>query len=234
MWLALSVACGRSLVNSLSFGRRRNVENTNVESSHSRSLAITLSPAHLTSCSQLLHFFIPAPETTVLQIKIMSIFEESDIFRQTCIHVSNSRPKTVVSTTTILTTSNREDCFLWIARNDWTATVSCGFHRSKSFVQRHINIPLGRQHPFFGVQWHPEKAVYEWRANTTVPHTKNAISATQYLANFFTEQARQNQNYFESTEDELKHLIYQYTPEFLGLIDSHFQQVYFFNELIEK
>ena len=52
----------------------------------------------------------------------------------------------------------------------------------------------------------------------------------QYMANFLTEQARQNKNHFDSLEEETKYLIYQYSPEFLDLDESHFQQIYFFYE----
>jgi hypothetical protein len=52
----------------------------------------------------------------------------------------------------------------------------------------------------------------------------------QYMANFFTDQARQNTNHFVSLEDEVKYLIYQFTPEFMDLDESHFQQIYFFYE----
>ncbi len=51
----------------------------------------------------------------------------------------------------------------------------------------------------------------------------------QYMANFFADQARQNTNHFDSLEDEVENLIYQYTPEFTNLDKSHFQQLYFFN-----
>jgi len=87
-----------------------------------------------------------------------------------------------------------------------------------------------RRYPIFGVQWHPEKNVFEWRVNTTIPHTKDAVQVTQYTANFFVDQARQNTNHFDSLEDEVKYLIYQYTPEFMGLDVSHFQQLYYFYE----
>ncbi|CAF0729107.1 unnamed protein product [Adineta ricciae] len=85
-----------------------------------------------------------------------------------------------------------------------------------------------RRYPIFGVQWHPEKNAFEWRVNTTIPHSRDAIEVMQYTANFFAEQARQNTNHFDSLQDELKYLIYQYTPEFMGLDVSHFQQIYFF------
>ena len=50
----------------------------------------------------------------------------------------------------------------------------------------------------------------------------------QYVANFFTDQTRQNTNHFDTLENETKYLIYQYKPEFLGLNQSHFQQIYYF------
>lgn len=89
---------------------------------------------------------------------------------------------------------------------------------------------LGRRYPIFGTQWHPEKNGFEWRVNSTIPHTTNAVQVMQYMANFFVEQARQNTNRFDSLDDEVKCLIYQYSPEFTDLDESHFQQLYFFYE----
>lgn len=44
-------------------------------------------------------------------------------------------------------------------------------------------------YPFWGVQFHPEKNVYEWGANlTSVPHWPSAIKAGQYFAEFFVNQ----------------------------------------------
>lgn len=97
-------------------------------------------------------------------------------------------------------------------------------------IERLFFFSLGRRYPFFGVQWHPEKNAFEWRVNTTIPHSKSAVDVMQYVANFFSNQARQNFNHFDSLDDEVQHLIYQYTPEFLDLDESHFQQIYFFYE----
>ncbi|CAF1659296.1 unnamed protein product, partial [Didymodactylos carnosus] len=44
-----------------------------------------------------------------------------------------------------------------------------------------------QKYPIFGVQWHPEKNGFEWRPNTTIPHSKNAVTVMQYMANFFTD-----------------------------------------------
>ncbi|CAF4848042.1 unnamed protein product [Rotaria sp. Silwood1] len=87
-----------------------------------------------------------------------------------------------------------------------------------------------RRYLIFGVQWHPENNAFEWRVNSTIPHTKDSVEVTQYMANFLTNQTRQNMNHFDSLEDELKYLIYQYTPEFIDLDKSHFQQIYYLYE----
>ncbi|CAF0762035.1 unnamed protein product [Rotaria sordida] len=96
--------------------------------------------------------------------------------------------------------------------------------------QAFVSTIESRRYPIFGVQWHPEKNAFEWRVNTTIPHTKDSVEVMQYMANFFTNQARQNMNQFSSLADELKYLIYLYTPEFSDLDTSHFQQLYFFYE----
>ncbi|CAF3844324.1 unnamed protein product [Rotaria sp. Silwood1] len=87
-----------------------------------------------------------------------------------------------------------------------------------------------RRYLIFGVQWHPENNAFEWRVNSTIPHTKDSVEVTQYMANFLTNQTRQNMNHFDSLEDELKYLIYQYTPEFTDLDKTYYQQVYYFYE----
>ncbi len=61
------------------------------------------------------------------------------------------------------------------------------------------------------------------------PCTENAVQVMQYMANFFADQARPNTNHFDSLADEVKYLLYQYTPDFMNLQGSHFQQIYFFS-----
>ena len=44
-------------------------------------------------------------------------------------------------------------------------------------------------YPFWGLQFHPEKNVYEWGANiTSVPHWPSAVRAGLYFADFFVNQ----------------------------------------------
>lgn len=86
--------------------------------------------------------------------------------------------------------------------------------------------------PVFAVQFHPEMAVFEWGAKTpgrrNLYHSKNTALFSQYLANFFVEQARQNNHRFQNADEERRALIYNYQPLFTQEV-SYFTQMYVFN-----
>ncbi|KAG1714969.1 Gamma-glutamyl hydrolase [Nymphon striatum] len=66
-----------------------------------------------------------------------------------------------------------------------------------------------RSYPFYGVQFHPEKNPFFWVLNekvSNIPHTKNAIKASQYFSNFFVNEARKSYHKFEDLETEKKAL----------------------------
>ncbi|XP_036686891.1 gamma-glutamyl hydrolase isoform X1 [Balaenoptera musculus] len=91
-----------------------------------------------------------------------------------------------------------------------------------------ISTMEGCQYPVYGVQWHPEKAPYEWGKLKGISHAPNAVRAAFYLAEFFVAEARKNNHHFESDVEEGKALIYQYRPVYTGNISS-FQQSYIFD-----
>lgn len=82
--------------------------------------------------------------------------------------------------------------------------------------------------PFYGVQFHPEKNLYEWVRNKNISHTPNAIKAAQYFADFFVNEARRNDQHFAREEDIDKHVIYNFPASFTGLKRSAFEQCYLF------
>lgn len=109
-------------------------------------------------------------------------------------------------------------------------------------------------YPFYGLQFHPEKNLYEWKLGRKIPHGKNAIEIAQYFANFFVNEgtsvffegfyilylksirtkiilcaARKNHHKFESSEEEAATLIYNYSPTYTALSGSDFMQSYIFN-----
>ena len=88
-----------------------------------------------------------------------------------------------------------------------------------------------KNYPFWGVQFHPEKNPYEWTQKyKEIPHSKHAIIAAAYFADFFVEQTRLSFHKFESRELEEKNLIYSFSPRFTGNQDVDFimQESYFF------
>lgn len=85
-----------------------------------------------------------------------------------------------------------------------------------------------RHYPFYGVQFHPEKNLYEWVRNKNISHSTHAIAAAQFFAGFFVSEARKNDNHFSDTKTTDQFLIYNFPPEFTGAKGSSFEQSYLF------
>lgn len=88
-------------------------------------------------------------------------------------------------------------------------------------------------YPFYGVQFHPEKNLYEWVRDHNISHTANAIKASQYFANFFINECRQNSNGFTGIDEENRMLIYNFPPTFTGRNKSPFEQSYLFKSDVD-
>ncbi|GLV32170.1 lethal (3) 72Dp [Carabus blaptoides fortunei] len=87
-----------------------------------------------------------------------------------------------------------------------------------------------RKYPFFGVQFHPEKHLYEWKPKKGILHTKEAIKAAQYLAQMFIDETRQSNHTFGSRAAEQTELIYNYPITYTGLAGNSYEQCYLFKE----
>ncbi|XP_072033902.1 gamma-glutamyl hydrolase-like [Amphiura filiformis] len=83
------------------------------------------------------------------------------------------------------------------------------------------------EYPIYATQWHPEANQFVWVTSRTVPHSLEAVRASQQMANFFVNEARKNQHKFESKEEESSQLIYNYSPVVLGDV-SEGNQIYIF------
>lgn len=90
------------------------------------------------------------------------------------------------------------------------------------------------KYPIYGVQWHPEKSNFEFTTKyNNIPHSVNAVRITQYMANFFVNEARKNYQKFPTKEMEDEYLIYKYTPvhsakKYKTGTLSKFEQIYLF------
>lgn len=49
-----------------------------------------------------------------------------------------------------------------------------------------------RSFPFYGVQFHPEKNIFEWLPKQKTAHSFDAVKASQYFANFFVNEGMMN------------------------------------------
>lgn len=85
-----------------------------------------------------------------------------------------------------------------------------------------------RNYPIWGLQFHPEKPLYEWNKKF-IPHSYDVIDASQYFADFLVAQARRSGHTFSSQTQEDKYLIYNYQPIFTRNVTTGFEQCYFFD-----
>lgn len=87
--------------------------------------------------------------------------------------------------------------------------------------------------PWFGVQFHPEKNAFEHgflpsgQPAVLALHTPNAIAVTQFLSNFFVQQARKNIRSFRTVADEAKRLIYGHQTS--RAFQPYFDEVFLFS-----
>eukprot|EP00455_Lapot_gusevi_P055421 TRINITY_DN900_c0_g2_i2.p1 TRINITY_DN900_c0_g2~~TRINITY_DN900_c0_g2_i2.p1 ORF type:complete len:320 (-),score=47.30 TRINITY_DN900_c0_g2_i2:698-1657(-) len=88
----------------------------------------------------------------------------------------------------------------------------------------------GIEYPFYATQWHPERVQFEWDLPEHLDHSLDAVTAVQYVANFFVNECRKNTHSFPSPTVEEVHLIYQYPIKYTGNITDNFppQQTYYF------
>lgn len=101
-------------------------------------------------------------------------------------------------------------------------------NRDKEGVKEFVSTIEGRDYPFYGVQWHPEKNSFEWTSAEGINHSKQAVLVTQYVADFFVNQARLSGHHFSSKEEEDAALIYQHNPVYCYPEITHFEQCYIF------
>ncbi|KXJ14950.1 gamma-glutamyl hydrolase A [Exaiptasia diaphana] len=84
------------------------------------------------------------------------------------------------------------------------------------------------KYPFYGTQWHPEKNQFEWTKEENINHSSEGVLVTQYVADFFVDQARLSKHHFKSRKEETSSLIYNYNPHLCIPDVSHYEQCYFF------
>lgn len=102
-----------------------------------------------------------------------------------------------------------------------------------------ITIMEAYSYPFYGVQFHPEKPAFEFvvkKSQQNIPHSRDALAASRYFADFFVSEARFNQAKRKSTTLRLMEpresleemLIYAQNAMYTGLKRDMYEQRYLF------
>ncbi|CAG5115263.1 unnamed protein product [Candidula unifasciata] len=83
------------------------------------------------------------------------------------------------------------------------------------------------KYPIYGVQWHPEKNIFLWRTDQAISHDFHAVQVTQYMANFFINEARKSFHHYNSTDEEAHAVIENAFQTFIP--DLKAEEVFYFN-----
>ena len=60
------------------------------------------------------------------------------------------------------------------------------------------------KYPFYGVQFHPEKAQFSFYPKSKFDHSQTSVFYNRYFADFFIGHCKQNDNKFESYQVEME------------------------------
>ncbi|XP_052742130.1 gamma-glutamyl hydrolase A [Bicyclus anynana] len=85
-----------------------------------------------------------------------------------------------------------------------------------------------KRYPFYGVQFHPEKASFDWKSSKHYTHSFVAVRTNRYFVDFFVNECRKSQHFFANAAEENAYLIYNYAPKFTGAMGSSYFQCYMF------
>jgi len=86
-----------------------------------------------------------------------------------------------------------------------------------------------KRFPIYGIQWHPERTLFEWYKYQNTNHDLAAVECAQYMGRFFASEARKNCHHFPSPEQERAALIYNYSPTYtMNITNGSYEQIYFF------
>ncbi|KAL8453681.1 hypothetical protein Emag_001726 [Eimeria magna] len=90
-----------------------------------------------------------------------------------------------------------------------------------------------KRYPFFGMQYHPEKALYEHCPKSRIPHFFLSLLPSLYLAAFIGLAARRSRNSFKCEKDKFERIAFAFTPVRTAVLGRqyHFEQTYLFADI---
>lgn len=104
----------------------------------------------------------------------------------------------------------------WPVLAKWYTILSTTRDRNGT---EYVSTVEGKNYPFTGTQWHPEKPAAEF-GMTEVPHALDSIRIAQHLGNNFIERARRSTHHPVSKEEDLAMQIYSTPPIFSARFEA--------------
>ncbi|EGC36406.1 hypothetical protein DICPUDRAFT_31892 [Dictyostelium purpureum] len=114
-----------------------------------------------------------------------------------------------------------------------TSAINTFFNVLSTNVDRDGNTFIStieaKNYPIYGVQWHPEKPIFEWWDQEVMNHSFMSVLSNQYTSNFFVNECRKSSHSFSDPTVEAQSLIYNYQPQYSYQSVPDFEQIYYFN-----
>lgn len=110
-----------------------------------------------------------------------------------------------------------------LLKNFWNVTATA---TSRGDNVDFVTTVEAKQYPFFGVQFHPEKNLFEWKVYAD--RSRDGIEAIQTMSNLFVDIARASPNRFSSPDEFAKLSIYNYQTHQSD--HASFTEIYIFPE----
>jgi len=79
-----------------------------------------------------------------------------------------------------------------------------------------------KRHSIYAVQYHPEKALFEWPEAHNTSHTQAAADSARYLASVLGREARRSFNSFFSRDVAARVLLERFPPVYTGALTDHY------------
>lgn len=105
---------------------------------------------------------------------------------------------------------------------NWTAVA-------KDHERERLKFATAIEHklyPFFAIQFHPEKIIFDWSDDLNVKHSILATEVSEYFGAFFVNECRQNNQSFINYSEENRHLIHNFPVKSI----DKYKQEYLFKE----
>ena len=96
---------------------------------------------------------------------------------------------------------------------------------TSSYNEKFVAVWEARRYPFYSIQFHPEKSVFEWKIFSDKSY--DSVEVSQWMSNKFIDKARQSLNQYTSQDDFEKANIQNYKT-YTSVM--RFTRIYLFNE----